>query len=337
MNYDMTRLIDLQTQVGFIWAYRFDAEGNAHLLPREQMPVIELPENEFLWLHLDLIDNRAKQWISDCAVLPAEAQAVFLSHDDHQRLHHSTDFAWGVTFDQVREIDSRADEIGMLHWIIGENLLLTGRRQALQAARLTHDALAGGFKATSPVVLFERLIEYVIEDVAADVMQLTEDTDRVEDHILDDRMGDEARRLGLIRRRTVKLHRQLNGLHLLFRRFSETSSARTAPETVKSAAGRLLHQVDTMLTDVQIVQQRARLLQDEIAAKLTTQTNNHLYVLSILTATLMPATLITGLFGVNTKGLPFNDNDWGFDYVIILSILAGLAIYWLLRRKRMIH
>jgi magnesium transporter/zinc transporter len=337
MNYDATRLIDLQSQAGFVWAYRFDGEGNAHLLPRSEMPAIELPENEFVWIHLDLVHSRAKQWISDCAVLPPEAQILFLSQDDHQRLHYNRDFAWGVTFDQIREIDSRADEIGMLHWIIGDNLLLTGRRQALQATRLTRDAVEAGFKATSPVMLFERVIEYVIEDVAEDVMQLTEDADSVEDRILDDRMGDEARRLGLIRRRTVKLHRQLNGLHHLFRRFSETASARTAPETVKIAATRLLHHVDTMMTDVQIVQQRARLLQDEIAAKLTMQTNNHLYVLSILTATLMPATLITGLFGVNTKGLPFLEDDWGFVYVIGLSAVAALCIYLLLRRRKMIH
>lgn len=337
MNYELMRLPDLQSQAGFIWAYRFDAEGNAHLLPRSEMPTLDLPGAEFVWIHLDLVHSRAKQWINECALLPVEAQNLFLSQDDHQRLHYNSDFAWGVTFDQVREIASRADETGMLHWIIGEKLLLTGRRQAMQATRLTRDALDGGFKATSPVMLFERIIEYVIEDVAEDVLQLTEDTDSVEDRILDDRIGDEARRLGLIRRRTVRLHRQLNGLHHLFRRFSETSSARSAPETVKSAASRLLQQVDTMLVDVQIVQQRARLLQDEIAAKLTTQTNNHLYVLSILTATLMPATLVTGLFGVNTKGLPFLEDEWGFVYVVILSATAALSIYLLLKRRDMIH
>ena len=330
-------LHDLQSQAGFVWAYRFDEAGQAQLLPRSEMPVLETPQTGFVWLHLDLVHSRAKQWIAQCTQLPAEAQALFQSQDDHQRLYHNRDFAWGVTFDQIREVDSRADEIGMLHWIIGEGFLITGRRQALQATRLTRDALEAGYRATSPVMLFERIIEYVIEDVAEDVMQLTEDADSVEDHILEDRIGNEARRLGLIRRRTVKLHRQLNGLHHLFRRFSETASARTAPETVKSAASRLLHHVDTMMTDVQIVQQRARLLQDEIAARLTAQTNEQLYVLSILTATFMPATLITGLFGVNTKGLPFGDDEMGFVYVVIISVLAALAIYLLLRRRKMIH
>lgn len=335
---DKTKMLhDLQSRAGFVWAYSFDETGQAQAVPRSEMPTLRTQRAGFVWLHLDLVHNRAKQWIAECTQLPAEAQALFQSQDDHQRLFHNRDFAWGVTFDQIREVSSRVDEVGMLHWIIGDGFLITGRRQALQATRLTRDALEAGHRASSPVMLFERIIEYVIEDVAEDVLQLTEDADSVEDRILDDRIGNEARRLGLIRRRTVKLHRQLNGLHHLFRRFSETASARTAPETVKSAASRLVHHVDTMMTDVQIVQQRARLLQDEIAARLTTQTNQHLYVLSILTATLMPATLITGLFGVNTKGLPFLDNEWGFIFVVTLSAAAALAIYLLLRRRNMIH
>ena len=57
-------------------------------------------------------------------------------------------------------------------------------------------------------------------------------------------------------------------------------------------------------------------------------------MLSILTATLMPATLITGLFGVNTKGLPFLEDEWGFVYVVCsLSPRPGL----LLLRRNMIH
>lgn len=330
-------LRDLQSEAGFVWAYRFDGAGRAQLVPRDVMPTLPGDGDGFVWLHLDLVHSRAKQWIAECRALPADAQALFASQDAHQRLFHDPDFVWGITFDQIREVDSLADDAGMLHWIVGERLLITGRRAALQATRLTRDALEAGFRATSPVGLFERLIEYVIEDVAEDVTLLTDDTDSIEDHVIEDRIGNDARRLGQIRRRTVRLHRQLNGLHQLFRRFSEPASAPAAPETVKSAASRLLGRVDTMLSDVQIVQQRARLLQDEIAARLTAQTNQQLYVLSILTATLMPATLITGLFGVNTKGLPFLENDWGFVYVVLLSIAAALIVYLMLRGRNMIR
>lgn len=330
-------LQDIQSQFGFTWAYRFDAEGRASLIPRSQMPTLDPAGAAFVWLHLDLVHSRAKQWVAEQNILPPEAQSVFLSQDEHQRLYHDPDFVWGITYDQVREVDSLADDLGLMHWIVGDGFLLTGRRQALQATRLTRDTLEAGFRAGSPEMLFERVIEFVIEDVAEDVNRLTDDADSIEDHIIDDRIGDEPRRLGAIRRRTVKLHRQLNGLHQLFRRFQETAAGRAAPEKVKSATARLLHRVDTMLADVQIVQQRARLLQDEIAARLSAQTNQHLYVLSILTATLMPATLVTGYFGVNTRALPFLEADYGWLYILCLSALAAGGVFWLLKRRNVIR
>ena len=329
-------LQDIQSRAGFIWAYRFDDEGRASLVPRDRAPALALDGAKFVWLHLDLVHSRTKQWIAERSELPLEAQAVFLSQDEHQRLYPDPDFVWGITYDQVREVDSLADEWGMMHWIVGERFLITGRRQALQATRLTRDTLEAGFRATSPEMLFERVIEFVIEDVAEDVNRLADDADSIEDHIIDDRIGDEARKLGAIRRRTVRLHRQLNGLHQLFRRFQETATARAAPEKVRSATARLLHRVDTMLGDVQLVQQRARLLQDEIAARLSAQTNHHLYVLSILTATLMPATLVTGYFGVNTKALPFLETEFRWLYILGLSGLAAGAVFWLLKRRNVI-
>lgn len=325
-------LRDLQSEAGFVWAYRFDVTGRAERVPREVMPTLDCDTGGFVWLHLDLVHGRAKQWISTCDALPGEAIALFALLDEHQRLFHDRDFAWGITFDQVREVDLTED-VGLLHWIVGPRVLITGRRAALQATRLTRDAVEAGFRATSPVMLFERLIEFVIEDVAEDVIRLTDDTNSIEDHVIDERIGNDARRLGRVRRRMVKLHRQLNGLHLLFKRFAKSNSPRGAPETVKGAALRLLGRVDMLLSDVQIVQQRARLLQDEIAARLTAQTNQQLYVLSVLTATLMPATLITGLFGINVKGLPFLEDERGFLYVVLISLAAALVVYLTLRRR----
>jgi zinc transporter len=41
-------------------------------------------------------------------------------------------------------------------------------------------------------------------------------------------------------------------------------------------------------------------------------TNNHLHLLSIVTTLFLPPTLVTGLFGMNTKGPPFTENEHGF-------------------------
>ena len=57
--------------------------------------------------------------------------------------------------------------------------------------------------------------------------------------------------------------------------------------------------------------ERARLLLDELDAKMIAITNRRLFTLSILTACLLPPTLVTGFFGMNTKDMPFQNSDGG--------------------------
>ncbi|MGF6432617.1 Mg2+ and Co2+ transporter CorA [Bradyrhizobium elkanii] len=47
---------------------------------------------------------------------------------------------------------------------------------------------------------------------------------------------------------------------------------------------------------------------------------------------LLPPTLVTGIFGMNTKGLPLTDVDSGF--LVAAGLLAGSALlaYLLMRR-----
>ncbi len=54
-----------------------------------------------------------------------------------------------------------------------------------------------------------------------------------------------------------------------------------------------------------------RLLREELDLQAVQRTNQNLYVLSVMTALLLPATLVTGLFGMNTGGLPWAHTPFG--------------------------
>lgn len=325
---------DLQSQAGFVWAYRFDAEGRPTLIPRDILPDLH-PAEGFVWLHVDLVHTRAQSWILEQG-LPEAACETLISHETHQRLDHSADLAWGVSHDLIRDIAAKSEDVGALRWVIGEDFLLTGRRDALHATRMTAEALNRGEPANNPSALLEQIIEYIIDDITDAVVRLLDETDSVEDQILLDRLHDGPQRVGAIRRTAVRLHRQLSGLHVLFRRFAETQSGRSAPDAVKAAAQRLLQRVDGLHHDVQSVQDRARLLQDEIAARSASRTNRQLYVLSLLTALFLPATFITGLFGINVKGLPWVESDFGAPAVALTCMGAALFTLILLRKRGVI-
>jgi zinc transporter len=55
-------------------------------------------------------------------------------------------------------------------------------------------------------------------------------------------------------------------------------------------------------------------------------------VLSVLTALLMPPTLITGIFGMNTKGLPFTELETAFLWASLLMIISSVVAYLIMKR-----
>jgi zinc transporter len=103
---------------------------------------------------------------------------------------------------------------------------------------------------------------------------------------------------------------------------------------VAIAIGALAQKLDAIDHEVGSLHERARLLLDEFDAKMMAVTNRRLFTLSILTACLLPPTLVTGFFGMNTKDMPFQNTEGGTWMAALVALAAGLACYWALRRLR---
>ena len=87
---------------GLVWAFRIHADGSPEPLPIEQP--IELTHDGRLWLHLNLADARALQWLASALDLPISLPAWTLlsSKDTYQQLHTADDGVHGVISDLMR-------------------------------------------------------------------------------------------------------------------------------------------------------------------------------------------------------------------------------------------
>jgi len=89
--------------------------------------------------------------------------------------------------------------------------------------------------------------------------------------------------------------------------------------------------------DVIAAQTQLRLLREELDLQAGQQTNENVYLLSVITALFMPATLVTGFFGMNTGGLPLSGEGGGTFLATIVAILCSLATWLLLRTLGLIR
>jgi zinc transporter len=318
---------------GLVWAYRFPPEGGKAVRLTNSAPLTELTtDGGFYWLHLNLADARVPALLETLDGLTEDAKAALTTHDSHAAVTVDDQMLYGTLVDCQREFDQDTSDLGWLHFAISDRFIITTRLQPLRSVERARALLEKNpAKIARPVDLFEMLVVEFQRTLIAIVIELTEELNVIEDYVYDNTPRDERRRLAPVRRTVVRLHRHLRTVLTLMRRAS-ASDDDEMPFGFEDVASRLTGRLESVDHDIYALQDRARLLHEEIDSKLSSETNRHLYILSIMTAFLLPPTLVTGFFGMNTANLPFAQGTGGTEYAIALIIASVLLAWWLLKR-----
>jgi len=316
---------------GLICGYILRSDGSLHHLHWHEVDTIIGEPDANIWLHFNLADLRAKRWIETCAAIPRAAKQILLGTSNQMMLEPVEHGLVGVLGDLHHEFDTDPSKIGVLRLYLDNRLLISVRRHPLKSIDSLRRSVADGVPAAKPISLVIRLLHHLSETFGATITELGETTDRIEDRILDNHISNESNELGRARQLIVRLRRHLvPQRHALISLLSRLPSWLSADET--TALRQAVERLDMLGHDLDLVQDRARLLQDELANKQAERTNHNLYFLSIVTAIFMPITLITGVFGMNVGGLPGLQSNEGFIGVILLMLITVIVsmclLYW---------
>lgn len=285
-----------------------------------------------IWLHFNLCDTRALKWISANKRIPEEARELLLSSDPRIHMEVVEKGLMSVIGDLHYEFDTDPDALGAIRMYVDQSCLITGRRHSLKAIdRLRLDLIDGAYIET-PIQLVVHLVENLTELFATVVEDRSDAVDDIEDLILKETFQEQRSELGRVRRLLARLHRQLRANRLaLFRLLARLPSWCSDD---KADLQQNVERLEGVVQDLELVQERARLLQEEIAGRLEEAVNRNLYVLSTVTTVFLPITLISGIFGMNVGGLPLTRDNFGFGWVIFAMVLTiGVTLLILQRQK----
>lgn len=309
---------------GLIWGLDFTAEG--------AQPVQHCDSalaGQFRWLHLNLADHGTRRWIETADMLPVAVRELLLSADTHQRALVDSGAVGCVLHDFERDFDvADTARVGALRIALTVTLMLTTRLHPLRSADIARHRLEREAAGIGPAQALELLVGAITENVADISRTLGADVQRAEDAFLEGHHPPAARDLIGIRRRAAQLHRLLMGMRGVLQRLEQDEDL---PEPLLPVVEKLAQRLQSIDADILGVQGELRLLRDELDTQEAQRTNQNLYILSIVTALMLPATLVTGIFGMNTGGLPFADGPWGTLHATILAMAAAGATYLLLR------
>ncbi|MFA6266269.1 MAG: CorA family divalent cation transporter [Pseudolabrys sp.] len=326
-------LANVHPSTGIVWAYRFAADGTAQRIPNSEVDeALSQHSGAWIWVHLALADNRCRGWIASYAPLSDIAREVLTSSEKHLRLDIIGDEIVGVVPDLHQGLVETSDDLVRLRFVMTERMMITARQHPVHSVEHNRRAIESGKRFPNAVSFLDAIIDQFADAIARMAERLGNELDVIEESVMHDEPGDEQRRVGKIRLQTVRVHRQLAQLKSMFARLEPRLAGHN--KLAAEAVGALAHKLDAIDHEIGSLYERARLLLDEAAAKVSAITNKRLFTLSILTACLLPPTLVTGFFGMNTKDMPFQNTDGGTWLALMVAFAAGAISYWALRRMR---
>ncbi len=313
---------------GLICGYQLQSNGPAREVTADRIVQALAQPDQVTWLHFNLSDARARRWLLDAAFLPTALREVLQEHDENRRVEATDGGLLLVISDFTYEDESDPSEVAPLWCYAGRHLLITARLHALKSSDELRQRMRTGITATSGIDLAMQLLDIRTARIKQLASDMTRRLDDIEDEILAGNIRQQREQLGRSRRLCARRRREFAperaDLGLVLHRHAQ-AIAETDRGVLESSVENLAFGIE----EIAEIYERAKLLQEELASRLAENTGRNLYVLSLLTAVLLPMTLITGVYGMNVAHLPGSSH---FGLVLLLILASGgitlAVLFW---------
>ena len=327
-------------QTGLICGYVFLPQGTGRSISAEEASQL-LTRNgdehgqEFVWLHFSSANTASEKWLRGHLELSDSFYEAMQEGSRSTRIEYADNDLIAIVNDVMYDFSSElseSSEVSTLWLCIDQRMMVSVRRQPLRSIDRLRSAVKNGETFRSPLELLVHLLRDQADVLVQIVRRATTKVDGIEDRLLTGRLDLKRTSVGALRRGLVRLQRLLAPEPAaLFRLLSRPPSwfgEHDAQELRQST-----EEFSVVLRDMLGLQERVKLLQEEIVSRVGEQTNRSVFVLTAVTVLVLPINIVSGLFGMNVGGVPFNQEPDGFWIVagIVLAI-TGVAV-WFVKRK----
>jgi zinc transporter len=215
------------------------------------------------------------------------------------------------------------DMVSLRLWITPE-FLITVRQRRLFAVQEVGGLIGKGEGPKNIPDLVTLIIEHLADRIARFVDELEDRLERFEDAVETESPQQIRPKVSAVRRQTAAVRRflspQRDALDTLYR-----DSKRFLSEDVAFSVREQADRIARYVEDLDLVRERALVVQEELINRIAQEQNARMYVLSLVAAIFLPITFITGLFGMNVAGLPGLEDSKAFTVVAGAMVLVSIG------------
>jgi zinc transporter len=289
------------------------AEGLAHV-----------GKAELVWFHLDGRDAAARAWIDAQSDIPELVRVALRASETRPRSDvFGNGFIINLRGPGTQHDDNADPLVSIRFWAEPGRVISLCYRQPSALDTVIDVFLSAQVHDPGDVITaFARAITDQLDPAIAG---LGDALDAIEPQIESDHARSTRRKVARIRAEAIGYRRFIAPQREALSRLTTVSVACLDDED-------RLHLRETgdryarMVEELEAVRERAAVIHDELTDLRAEQMDARGLLISIVALIFLPLTFITGLLGMNVKGIPYADEHWAFWGVVGVCTVLGLAV-----------
>ena len=315
-------------------AFLYDADGEDVDVDPEKVDLESLDEEDLLWIDADISRDDAFERVA--ALVPVEHEELRSLPADRPFIRDAGDaFELGVVLLPDREDTDR--ESRSLVCVVGRNWFVSLRHGSVKsldefAEHLRGDSALGRLDAPS---FLAQVLEWVLNAYFDRLDELQQEIDGIEEDILAGRSGEETvRRLVALRGELGRLRRRLSPHRQVFVTLAHPSFDVISGSSAAAEFEVLADRLEVALQTIDSTREMIFGSFDVLMSRTAQRTNDIMRVLTIVSVSLLPMTVIAGVLGMNSmpKSLATPLVFWGSIVAMIavatLMFVAARLLFW---------
>jgi magnesium transporter len=246
------------------------------------------------------------------------------------KVEEGADYLFAV-FKPVHITDDAEVSITDLDLFLGREYVISVQEGDCPSVRAHLDQLHATANAVRADQMFYKIADGVVDAYAAALDWFNEAIDEIEDQVLERPSPETLQHIFEAKRGLIELRRALGNM-----RDAVSHLQRLESELIQHDMLPFLRDLyDHLARNMDMVETQRDLLSgamDVYLSSVANRTNQVMKVLTVMGTVALPSVAISGLYGMNIKGLPWVDSPYGIWIVLGLMAITTLALLAVLKK-----
>lgn len=260
------------------------------------------------------------------------------NNNHHLRIDHHQDYIYGI-LSSIELNKNKPESIDFNFFLNNNSLTIINmtKNKVLDKfiADVTDEEFMKVYDIVTPQVLLCHLINEIIECNEYYIDKIEDDLEKLEEKILNNAKKEYSKEIVTKRRLVMHLKHKIESFPCLTKTLLDNEYGIFDEKQLKTI-NILDYKSAKMVDNTNLLRDYASQVREAFEAERDIKTNDLMKVFTIVTSIFLPLTLIAGWYGMNFTTMPELTWDYGYVYVITLSLIVIIGFLIFFKKKKIL-